>query len=90
MASADGFLITAQLEDFRSICEGSGFSYDDFELLQQRATPTGTFYDPQAGRVTVRYKPTGIEMIYEQHSGKNWLSDFSDDLHHGIFGRPKP
>ncbi len=90
MASADSFLVTAQLEDFISICEGAGFSCDNFELLQQRALPTGTFYDPQAGKVTVRYKPTGIEKIYEQRSGINWIADFSDDLHHGIFGRPKP
>jgi hypothetical protein len=87
MANTNEFLESDQLEDYRSCFRGSSFSPDDFELVQQRVQPTGTFYDPQAGRVTVRCKVTNVQKVYELSSGNNWPSDFSDDLHAGVFGR---
>lgn len=89
MATADDFLESHQLEDFRSSFKGSGFSIGDFTLVQQRAQPTGAVYDPQAGKVTVRCKVTGIEKTYQLQSGNSWPADFSDDLRRGVFGRPK-
>ena len=87
MANANEFLEPDQLEDYRSSFRDSSFSPDDFELLQERVQPTGTFYDPQAGKVTVRCKLTNVEKVYELSSGNDWPSDFSNDLHAGVFGR---
>jgi hypothetical protein len=87
MASANEFLHTSQIEDYRSSFDGSGFSPDEFELEQQRLEATGTFYDPQAGTVTVRRKETGVERSYKLSSGNNWPTDFAIDLQSGAFGR---
>lgn len=87
MVSANEFLKQSQLEDYRSGFNGSGFSPDEFELKQQRAQPTDTFYDPLAGKVTIFCKVTGLEKIYELSSGTSWPVEFLQDLHGGVFGR---
>ena len=89
MATENEFLKPDQLVDYRDSFEDSGFSPDDFELEQQRDKPTGTFYDPQAGTVTIRCKITGLEKVYKLNSGNTWPLDFSADLHSGLFGRKK-
>ena len=87
MVSANEFLERSQLEDYRSGFKGSGFSPDEFELKQQRAQPSGTFYDPLAGKVAILCKVTGVEKIYELSSGTSWPVEFLHDLQRGVFGR---
>lgn len=87
MVSANDFLELSQLEDYQSGFKGSGFSPDEFELKQQKARPTGTLYDPLAGKVTILCKVTGIEKIYELSSGTSWPVEFLRDLQIGFFGR---
>ena len=87
MVSANEFLEPSQIEDYQSGFEGSGFSPDDFELRQQKAQPTGTFYDPLAGKVTVFCKVTRVAKIYDLSSGTSWPVEFLQDLHGGVFGR---
>ena len=89
MARENEFLELCQLEDYRDSFRDSGFLPDDFELVQQRDKPAGTFYDPQAGKVTIRCKVTGVEKVYKLSSGNIWPSDFSTDLHSGFFGQEK-
>lgn len=89
MARENDFLQSDQLEDYRDSFRDSGFSSDDFELVQQRDKPVSTFYDPQAGTVTIRYKVSGVEKVYKLSSGNTWPSDFSADLHSRFFGRKK-
>ena len=87
MPAPNEFLEQNQIDDYRSCFTGSGFTPDDFELTQQRDQPTGIVYDPQAGKVTVRCKRTGIEKVYELHSGNTWPSQFDQDLHRRVFSR---
>ena len=87
MVSTNEFLEASLLEDYRSGFKWSGFSPDEFELKQQRAQPTGTFYDPLAGNVTILCKVTGVEKIYELSSGTSWPVEFLQDLHGGFFER---
>lgn len=87
MIGTNDFLHPSQLEGYQSSFMGSSFTTDEFELVQQMHQPTGTFYDPQAGTVTVRCKVTGVQKVYELSSGNSWPIEFSEDLHCGFFGR---
>ena len=89
MASANDFLEPHQLEDFHSCLRDLGSSSDDFDLLQQREQPTGTVYDPQAGKVIVQCKATRVEKVYVLQSGNSRPAEFADDLQRGVFGRSK-
>ena len=89
MAGPNDFLEESQVEDYRAAFAHTGFSVNDFELVQQRAKTTGVVYDAMAGEVTVRCKKTGVSKTYRLASGTTWPADFAQDLHRGAFGRPK-
>lgn len=85
MTNSNDFLTADQLQDYQESFKNSRFSPDDFELTQRRAQQAGIFYDPLAGQVIVRCKATGVEKVYELHSGTTWPNEFKEDLLHGIF-----
>ena len=78
-----------ELEDFLVVIKKRGFDKNNFELTEQPQPVRNSDVQPITGTVTVRCKVTGIERTYIAVHGSTWPTDFSTDLAHGLFGRPR-
>lgn len=80
----------SEIDDFEKAVKERGLAPGDFEVFEvpeRRAAPfPGSVWD--AGRVTVRFKNTGVTRTYRAgDNGTSWPADFEEDLRAGAFTR---
>ena len=75
----------SEMEDFRNIVGGSGFSQDEFEIEEQRDPMIGNEIQPLTGSITIRRISTNKKKTYKAGHGSIWPASFHDDLTRGVF-----
>lgn len=65
-----------------------GFDPSSFGFNERREDYVGTGPAPVVGEVLVVNSLTKMEKSYKTGHGSSWVTQFSDDLKAGVFGRP--
>ena len=79
---------TAEWDEFTDALKKHGWHEEDFRVEEEEYDPATAEVESETGEVIVTCTRTHRVGVYQLGRGTSWVTDFTDDLQAGKFGRP--